>query len=124
MELNELEACMGWLERMLGGHQGRRGGHDGGHRRSHGDGQGHNGGHGVPGQGFGHRDEQTWGRTSGSSLPGQGATVCPHCQSATTQGSRFCSQCAASLAPASCRKCNSTLAADAKFCGQCGSPAA
>jgi membrane protease subunit (stomatin/prohibitin family) len=57
--------------------------------------------------------------------PGQkpAATVaCPKCGAQTAAGSKFCSNCGASMAPAgvTCPKCNAQNAPGSKFCSNCG----
>ncbi|MGB7421451.1 MAG: zinc ribbon domain-containing protein [Comamonas sp.] len=93
---------MGILDRIFGGH-------GGGHGSSH----GHGNSHGYGGSPSGH----DWGRNP---APSSSGIPCPQCKAINPQGSRFCSQCAASLVPASCAKCGSVVQTGAKFCAQCG----
>jgi len=50
--------------------------------------------------------------------------ACPKCGQAVPAGSKFCSHCGGTVAPAGsqCPKCQAVVAAGAKFCSECGSP--
>jgi membrane protease subunit (stomatin/prohibitin family) len=54
--------------------------------------------------------------------PAAASVVCPKCQAASPQGSRFCGGCGAPLAvaAATCPRCQAAVAAGAKFCASCG----
>ncbi|WP_213229141.1 zinc ribbon domain-containing protein [Caballeronia sp. NK8] len=109
---------MSWLERMFGGHHGgqNRGGHDRGHGGSHG------GSHGGYGDDRTRQSNEGWGRVP-NATPAPPGVNCPKCGAANAAGSRFCGQCASSLAPQACSTCKQALAPGAKFCSQCGAPA-
>ena len=45
---------------------------------------------------------------------------CPHCNTPTTSGSRYCPQCGNALPQRSCRMCNSSMDTDDRYCQYCG----
>jgi predicted ATPase/class 3 adenylate cyclase len=45
--------------------------------------------------------------------------ICPNCQTANDQGSRFCKNCGNPLQSA-CPRCSTKITADARFCANCG----
>lgn len=98
---------MGILKHLLGGGYGGRHGY-GSHGNKH-------------GQGYGY--DSSSGNTPMNPAPRQAALACGACGTSQAAGSRFCSQCGASMAPAVCAQCRAALAPGASFCGQCGTRA-
>ncbi|MGI8492674.1 MAG: SPFH domain-containing protein [Acidimicrobiales bacterium] len=54
----------------------------------------------------------------------QSSLACPSCETANPAGSKFCSACGTSLAPAGivCANCQESNSVGAKFCASCGQP--
>jgi len=96
---------MSFLERFLGGHHGRSGGHGDGHH------------------GRGHNDDRRHvsGPDRMAAPPMQASGIaCPGCGSAAKPGARFCPKCGGSLAQSVCGDCSSRLQPGDRFCAQCG----
>jgi ribosomal protein L40E len=90
---------MGFFERLLGGHYGKR------HHRD---------------SDFHDSDFRHGRRGAGVPVQSVANSICPSCRAANVSGARFCHQCGTSMVTTACPQCSAPLVASAKFCGECG----